>query len=144
MNPSGPLLVDTSFWVALARRKDQYHPIAKAWQEWLGHKKLLLVTTEMVLWELLNSLSEPHLRGTAAAIRRHCLADPHVQVITTNLMPIEQAVELYELHQDKTWSLTDCFSFAVMQAMKLSAALTSDRHFIQAGYDSLLLQQPPE
>ena len=33
---------------------------------------------------------------------------------------------------------TDCVSFLVMQALGLTAALTSDRHFAQAGFHVVL------
>ena len=36
------------------------------------------------------------------------------------------------------WSLTDCISFIVMQERNISEALTTDRHFEQAGFIRLL------
>jgi predicted nucleic acid-binding protein len=39
---------------------------------------------------------------------------------------------------DKEWSLTDCISFVVMEQRGLPDALTSDRHFEQAGFHPLL------
>jgi predicted nucleic acid-binding protein len=38
----------------------------------------------------------------------------------------------------KDWSLTDCISFVVMEERGVTEALTSDRHFEQAGFASLL------
>jgi len=45
---------------------------------------------------------------------------------------------LYESREDKDWSLTDCISFPVMQEEGIADALTSDSHFRQAGYRTLL------
>lgn len=39
---------------------------------------------------------------------------------------------------DKAWSLTDCISFTIMQENNIVEALTTDRHFEQAGYKALL------
>jgi predicted nucleic acid-binding protein len=39
---------------------------------------------------------------------------------------------------DKGWSLTDCSSFILMEQERLTAALTYDRHFTQAGFQILL------
>jgi hypothetical protein len=39
---------------------------------------------------------------------------------------------------DKEWGLTDCISFVVMKERKLTDALTTDHHFEQAGFKSLL------
>src|SRR5439155_24449507 len=39
--------------------------------------------------------------------------------------------------RDKEFSFTDCTSFVVMKERKLKAALTSDKHFAQAGFDAV-------
>jgi hypothetical protein len=54
----------------------------------------------------------------------------------------ERAVRLFESRPDKDWSLTDCLSFMVMAERQLPKALTSDRHFVQAGFEALLLADP--
>jgi predicted nucleic acid-binding protein len=54
----------------------------------------------------------------------------------------ERAVRLFESRPDKDWSLTDCLSFMVMAERQLHKALTSDRHFVQAGFEALLLADP--
>jgi predicted nucleic acid-binding protein len=54
---------------------------------------------------------------------------------------LEQAVELFRTRSDKSWSLTDCLSFVVMQEEQLSDALTPDHHFRQAGFRALLIEE---
>jgi predicted nucleic acid-binding protein len=54
---------------------------------------------------------------------------------------LEQAVELFRTRSDKSWSLTDCLSFVVMQEEQLSDALTPDHHFTQAGFRALLIEE---
>lgn len=49
-----------------------------------------------------------------------------------------QAWKLLEDRLDKTWSLVDCASFVVMEERGLTEALTTDRHFEQAGFVRLL------
>ena len=49
-----------------------------------------------------------------------------------------RGLALYKERTDKEWSLTDCISFVIMRDLKLSAALTADRHFEQAGFMALL------
>jgi hypothetical protein len=39
--------------------------------------------------------------------------------------------------RDKDFSFTDCTSFVVMRERRLKAALTSDSHFLQAGFEIL-------
>lgn len=50
----------------------------------------------------------------------------------------QSATRLYLRVADKSWSLTDCASFGIMQAERISAALTNDRHFGQAGFEVLM------
>jgi predicted nucleic acid-binding protein len=46
--------------------------------------------------------------------------------------------QLFIDRPDKTWGLTDCISFALMQERNIRDALTADRHFEQAGFVALL------
>ncbi len=50
-----------------------------------------------------------------------------------------KAFELYKTHTDKTWGLVDCISFVVMKENGITDALTSDNHFVQAGFHALML-----
>jgi predicted nucleic acid-binding protein len=46
------------------------------------------------------------------------------------------------MRPDKSWSLSDCLSFVVMERRQLTEALTTDRRFEQAGMKVMMLQQP--
>ena len=46
----------------------------------------------------------------------------------------EKARDLFFQYSDKDLSFTDCTSFAVMRDMRLTQALTTDRHFRQMGF----------
>lgn len=50
----------------------------------------------------------------------------------------ENALQRYRQATDKSWSLTDCASFGIMDDERIRAALTYDKHFTQAGYEALL------
>ncbi len=41
---------------------------------------------------------------------------------------------MFQKHQDKRYSLTDCISFVVMKQKGLKTAMTFDKHFAQAGF----------
>ena len=54
----------------------------------------------------------------------------------------QRGVELFRARPDKEWSLTDCISIVVMTEKRISEALSTDRHFEQAGFKALL--RPPK
>jgi predicted nucleic acid-binding protein len=51
---------------------------------------------------------------------------------------LQRGFDLFSKRPDKEWSLTDCISFVVMQEHGVTDALTTDRHFAQAGFTMLL------
>jgi hypothetical protein len=131
------------FWIALLRQRDQHGPAALRWREWVKLRSAWLVTTEAVLWEVLNTLASPKTRVSAASFYRQCHEEMGVQVVPFAAERTRNAIAVYETRPDKGWSLTDCFSFVVMKEQRLTAALTADHHFKQAGFRVLLREDPP-
>ena len=133
---------DTSYWMALSRKRDQYNRHAAAWNRFVIRTRSTIVTTEAVLWEWLNAFSDASTRAVAVEGYRRAHADARIEVVPFQPEMIDSAVELYRTRSDKSWSLTDCLSFAVMERRQLTEALTTDRHFEQAGMKVMMLQQP--
>jgi predicted nucleic acid-binding protein len=52
-------------------------------------------------------------------------------------MRFERAREVFFQFRDKDVSFTDCTSVAVMRELKLTAVITTDRHFHQMGFQIL-------
>jgi predicted nucleic acid-binding protein len=134
---------DTSFWLALSRKRDQYNRDAMAWNQFVIRSRSSIVTTEAVLWEWLNGLSDASTRGVAAEGYRRAHADARIEVVPFQPELIDSAVQLYRTRLDKDWSLTDCLSFVVMERRHLTEALTTDGHFEQAGVKAMMLAEPP-
>jgi predicted nucleic acid-binding protein len=61
-----------------------------------------------------------------------------VEIVSLSENLYRQAFRLYRQRQDKEWGLVDCLSFVVMIERGVKAALTSDVHFQQAGFQVLL------
>jgi uncharacterized protein len=133
---------DTSFWIALSSRRDQFHSQAVAWHQSVIRNASRIITTEAVLWEWLNALSDASTRSIAAEGYRRVHADRRIEVVPYQLELTNTAVELYRDRADKNWSLTDCLSFVIMKGHGLADALTTDRHFEQAGFRAKMLDQP--
>jgi hypothetical protein len=115
---------DTSFWMALARRRDQYNRHAVAWNQFVIGTKSVIVTTEAVLWEWLNAFSGATTRGVAVEGYRRAHADARIEVVPFEPELIDAAVQLYRTRADKDWSLTDCLSFAVIIIQSARPAVT--------------------
>ena len=101
-----------------------------------------IVTTEAVLWEWLNAFSDASTLAVAAEGDRRAHADARIEVVPFQSELIDSAVQVYRTRPDKSWSLTDCLSFVVMERRQLTEALTTDRHFEQAGMKAMMLRQP--
>ena len=65
-------------------------------------------------------------------------SDGRINLISTSRELTQRGIDLYLARPDKSWSLTDCISFVIMNEQELTDALTADRHFEQAGFTALL------
>ncbi len=133
---------DTSFWIALSSRRDQYHSQAISWHAVVMKSGNRIVTTEAVLWEWLNALADTSTRAVAAEGYHRAHADERVEVVLFDPELSRAAVDLYRSRGDKDWSLTDCLSLVVMERRRLTEALTTDHHFEQAGMKVLMRSVP--
>ena len=73
-------------------------------------------------------------------LAQNIAAQTDVEIIPAGPELFRKGCELQSQRPDKEWSLTDCTSFVIMNERKIENALTSDRHFAQAGFQSLMCQ----
>ena len=131
------VFADANYWIGLFNPKDQLHDVVLAASRTLTRTRL--VTSEMVLVEVLNGLAEyPALRGKVVLAVDAIMADPNTEVVPQSALLFRDALAQFRQHQDKEWGLTDCSSFVIMRQRGLHEALTHDRHFEQAGFVALL------
>ncbi|MFO7728315.1 MAG: PIN domain-containing protein [Desulfonatronovibrio sp.] len=128
--------LDTSYLLALVRKKDQLHEKAVAGSlQYQGP----FVTTELILVELANSLAFPNTRQTAINVIETTRMDQETLVISFGPDRFQETFDMYKSRLDKSWGFVDCFSFIVMQEHQINIALTFDIHFKQAGFFTPLL-----
>jgi len=129
------IFYDTGAWVALAVPGDRNAAAAKAVQAQVSRGVHgAVVTTSFVLDEVATLVRMEADVEAAARLVRSVLAAPSVTLLWIDQNQFELALELFERHQDKRWSFTDCTSFVVMGALGIEKAFTFDRNFEQAGY----------
>ena len=131
------VFADTGYWIALINSRDELHKRASSVSREFRPEQI--VTSEMVLTEFLNCFSDygPHLRQ-AVATAVESLHSTGIIVVPQTTHLFANALQRYRAMADKNWSLTDCASFLIMEEKGLTAALTHDRHFAQAGFKALL------
>lgn len=130
------VFADTGYWEAVLNPSDRLHAKAQEASAALG--KVRLLTTEMVLDELLAALSKVPVRPFAIRGVEAIRSNPNVEVVPQTSLQFSTAFDRYRSMADKEWSLTDCASFNVMRERGLTDALAHDRHFEQAGFVALL------
>lgn len=131
------VFADTSYWIALLNPRDQLHGKAVRVRRQLS--SVPIITSEMVLVELLNCFSNNiPLREAVGRLAQELRQSPTVTIFPQTSEQFQGAVRRYRQAMDKSWSLTDCASFQVMESEGITAALTYDQHFAQMGFETLL------
>ena len=129
------VFADTFYFPTLLDSKEKQHAQAACMARDTG---LRLVTTEWVLAEFGDAYCHPADRADFVTLYRSLTGHPRVKIIPADTALFQRGVELFEKRHDKNWSLTDCLSFVSMREEGLTAALTGDKHFEQAGFTALL------
>ena len=132
------IFADSGYWIAIMYSGDQLH--GRAMQMASSLASAQIVTTQMVLTEALNFMSElgEFRRQFASDMVQGLLNDPDVEIVQQTDAQFRAAVERYAARSDQTWSLTDCASFLVMEDRNITEALAYDHDFEQAGFVALL------
>jgi predicted nucleic acid-binding protein len=129
------LFVDTAGWMCLADANDPQHEAARTTRDdWLRLGRIL-VSTDYVMNETLT-LIRARL-GLQAADRWWNQVEGSSRLRWEWIDPAraEKARAWFFRWNDKPFSFTDCTSFVVMRELRLRRALTSDRHFRNAGFE---------
>ena len=129
------VFADSFYFIALLNRNDQHHALAI---DSVSTLRSRLVTTHWVLIEVADAFSAVAVRQRAARFVQDTLAGTTTTIVSDAESWFQQGMKLYAARPDKSWSLTDCISFAVMEARGIREALTGDHHFEQAGFVPLL------
>ncbi len=132
------VFADSAFLYALVDRRDAAHRAAVAALHSLASDQRRLISTDYVVGEALTLAKS---RAGSLAARR--LLD---RIEATALMRMDwigparfaDAKAFFRKHADHGYSFTDCTSFIVMRELGLRDVLTTDRHFVEAGFRLLL------
>jgi predicted nucleic acid-binding protein len=132
------VFIDSSGLYALADRRDSHHAQAK---ERVG--KLIESGTGFVLSDYIVdeacTLAKARA-GSDAALRLLDIVERSraIDFVFIGVEHFQAAKAFFRRHADHGYSFTDCTSFVMMNELRIRDALTSDRHFVEAGFRILL------
>lgn len=104
----------------------------------IADAKLRLLTTDYVIDELVTLLVARGQRKAAITYVPSLLSGATCEVHRVTDTDFAEAWRLVQRFTDKLWSFTDCTSYAVMQRLGITEALSLDDHFRQFGFASVL------
>lgn len=131
------LFVDTAGWIACADGADPAHAASRAARDAALEAGRILVTTDYVVDETLTLLRFRLGLPAARAWWEQVDGSPRVRWEPVDAERFEKAREIFFQYRDKDFSFTDCTSFVVMRELRLTDALSTDRHFRQMGFQIL-------
>jgi predicted nucleic acid-binding protein len=132
------VFADAGYWIALFNPRDRLHDKAVLVAKTLGNNKI--ITSQIVLLEFLNHYASfgSHFRRGAVKVVKNLQQDTQIEIVAQTSDQFESALALYAQRLDKSWGLSDCISFQIMQSQGIVEALAYDEHFAQAGFIPLL------
>ncbi|MGH9200014.1 MAG: type II toxin-antitoxin system VapC family toxin [Vicinamibacterales bacterium] len=132
------VFIDTSGLYGLIDKRDAQHAAARSAAEAVARSGRKLIVTDYIVSE---TVTLAKARGSVAvALRALDLIERSVgvRVEWIDVGRFEATKAFFRKHADHTYSFADCSSFVVMRELQLRQALTTDRHFVEAGFDALL------
>jgi predicted nucleic acid-binding protein len=129
------VFADTSFFFALAAKRDHAHAQATTVYSNLLRSGRRVVTTDYVIDETLTLVKMRTEARVALALLDRI---EQSTAIAIDAARFQAARALFRRHADHGYSFTDCSSFAIMRELKIAEALTTDAHFTEAGFTTLL------
>jgi hypothetical protein len=132
------VFADTSALYAFVDRNDANHVVARDAVARLVVAGRRIVTTDYIIAETINLANARG--GAAVAVRVLDLIEQSAGIRIEWIDPdrFDATKTFFRKHADHAYSFTDCTSFVMMRDLRLVDALTTDHHFVEAGFRALL------
>jgi predicted nucleic acid-binding protein len=131
------LFVDTAGWMACADAADPAHRRSCGARDAALESGQSLITTDFVVDETLTLIRLRLGLDAADAWWRQIDGSSRLRWERIGSDRFESARHLFFQYRDKDFSFTDCTSFVIMRELRLTHALTTDRHFRQMAFQML-------
>jgi predicted nucleic acid-binding protein len=131
------IFADTAGWLCLADSNDPKHKDAcTVRDEWLRQGGIF-VCTDYVADETLTLMRIRLGLHTASKWWEQVERSSRVRWEWMSPLRAEKARRWFFQWKDKDFSFTDCTSFVLMRELRLHRALTTDKHFQNAGFETV-------
>lgn len=134
------VLIDSGAWEALADVAERNHAAAVAIRTGLARSRVRLYVTNYLVDET-YTLMLARLGYRFAVRFLDELTASTIAVVRVERRDDLAAEQLLRRYDDKLFSYTDATSFVVMERLRIDAAFTFDRNFLQYGVNVLPEQQ---
>jgi predicted nucleic acid-binding protein len=131
-----PVFLDSGYAIALLAADDQYHEVASGHWRALAAAPSPIVTTSFVVCEVVAMLQRKGRHAAAVEAGTRLMHGEGIEFVYVDELLFQRAWHDLIRHRDKSYSLTDCISFVLMQKRGIRTALTFDHHFSQAGFET--------
>lgn len=129
------IFVDTSFWIALVARRDNFHATAQELLRSIGDANLL--TTNHVRGETWTYVNRRYGHQLAVNFLNRLEKGSRITIEFVQPAAEDYALRWLRRHDERAYSFVDATSFAVMRALKIREALAFGGDFAAAGFVEL-------
>lgn len=130
------IFVDSSAWLAMTDVRDGNHSTAIEFHADLVKGRAgRLLTSDYVMVETLTLIRRRAGAETVRGFAQGVQASSSLQQIWVTPAHYRVALEMFLDQGTKSWSFTDCTSFAIMRELGVRQAFTFDTDFREAGFE---------
>jgi len=131
------IFIDTSAFIALYLKDDEFHESATSFLE-KTDKKNIFLTSNYILDEVYTFLRANKGKETAVSFAEFLAQNSQIVILKRiNLEDEKKAFELFRKLDLPRLSFTDCTSFALMKRLGTKEAFSFDKHFAKAGFEMI-------
>ena len=131
------IFVDTSAWVALFVKNDDYYKKASLIFERIKKEKAELYTSDYIIDETITTILARGNHRQSVHAGNVLLTSNLIKIISVSLDYFQETWKHYQKFHDKHLSFTDVSCFVVMKDLKITKAFSFDREFLQVGLELL-------
>ena len=128
------LIIDTGAWYALADRKDPDHSRVA---DFLEKQTLPLLTSNFVFDESVTLIRYRLGFAAVKSFGSSLMSGRLAKVVWVDKTDENRAWEIFTHYRDKSFSFTDCTSFAIIQRLKIDSSVAIDDDFRAFGLNCL-------